>query len=134
MSIPQKLPPCLFAWLALSATAAWSQASQVVVYGIVDAAVEASNQGRGTVGRVIAGGANGNRLGFRGSEDLGGGLSAIFRLEMGFALDDGTQSQGGRAFGREASVGFTSKTLGTLTLGRTPTPYYVSMVSVDATG
>lgn len=80
----------------------------------------------------MSGGALGSRLGFRGVEDLGGGTSAVFRLEQGINLDDGTLGQGGRAFGREASVGLASTTRGTVTAGRPPTPYYVAQSGVDA--
>jgi predicted porin len=59
-----------------------------------------------------------NRLGLRGSEDLGGGLSALFTLESGFNADDGSWGQGGLAFGRQAFVGLASSTWGQLTLGR----------------
>src|SRR5258708_32662296 len=59
----------------------------------------------------------GNRWGFVGQEDLGGGLSAIFRLESGFNVENGTSAQGGREFVRQAYVGLSSP-YGTLTLGR----------------
>lgn len=107
-------------------------ASSVTVYGIADAGVESSTAGNGNNFRVISGGLNGSRIGFRGTEDLGGGLSALFRIEQGFTIDDGQLGQGGRAWGREASVGLRSNTLGTLQLGRLPTPYFIAQSGVDA--
>jgi predicted porin len=56
--------------------------------------------------------------GLRGKEDLGGGLSAVFVLESGFAPAQGSLNQGGRLFGRQAYVGLSSAQWGTLTLGR----------------
>lgn len=56
------------------------------------------------------------RLVFRGSEDMGNGLSAIFLLDKGFNIDDGTETLGG-AF-RETYVGLRSTQWGTVTLGR----------------
>lgn len=117
-------------WLG-SASGALAQSS-VQIYGVADAAIDAANAGTGTLKRVTTGGLTGSRLGFRGSEDLGGDLKAVFKLEMGINFDDGTLGQGSRAFGREASVGLQSRRLGTLTLGRMATPYYVTLPSVDA--
>jgi predicted porin len=76
----------------------------------------------------------GSRWGLRGSEDLGNGIKAVFRLESGFSIDDGNMGQGGRLFGREASVGLSTATLGTISLGRNPTPYYLSTLALDAFG
>ncbi len=67
---------------------------------------------------------NGSRWGLRGAEDLGGGLKAIFTLENGFGINDGTLKQGGREFGRQAFVGLSSNQFGSVTLGR----QYDSMV------
>jgi predicted porin len=61
---------------------------------------------------------HGNRWGLRGSEDLGGGSKAIFLLENGFDLGTGQFNQGGREFGRQAFMGLTSTTMGSLLLGR----------------
>jgi predicted porin len=105
--------------------------TNVSVYGLVDATLEHSNQGLGGVNRVQSGGYNGNRLGFRGTENLGNGLSAIYTLESGFTLDDGVLGQGGRIFGRQAFVGLKGS-MGALTIGRQYSPYYLSMVNQDA--
>lgn len=54
--------------------------------------------------------------GYRGSGRWG--LKAIFRLENGFNVNNGTLGQGGREFGRQAYVGLSSNSIGTFTLGR----------------
>ncbi len=70
--------------------------SKVSIYGVVDAYGQYLD-GRAKVGRVQSGGLNSSRLGFRGVEDLSGGLRAFFTLESGFNLDDDTIGQGGPA-------------------------------------
>jgi predicted porin len=64
------------------------------------------------------GGISGSRWGLRGVEDLGGGLAAVFQLENGFSINNGTLGQGGAEFGRQAWVGLKSNAFGTVTLGR----------------
>ncbi|WP_028356979.1 porin [Brackiella oedipodis] len=59
-----------------------------------------------------------NRWGMMGSEDLGNGTSAIFKLESGFDLGNGRTTNGGRLFGQEAFVGLTGEDWGTFTIGR----------------
>ncbi|MBB3009891.1 porin [Cupriavidus alkaliphilus] len=121
-----------------------AQLSGLTLYGVVDMPVEYVNRmGRGvpTVvdnqlsyqpgGKRIAmpttGGLSGARWGLRGTEDLGGGLSALFVLESGFGLDNGVPIAGGRLFGRQAYVGLQSE-LGRLSLGR----QYTSLFDVLA--
>jgi predicted porin len=74
-------------------------------------------------------GATPSRLGFRGTEDLGGGLSAIFTLESGIMVDTGGMSQS-RLFGRQAFVGL-SGDFGSLTFGRQYTMRYYGMLDAD---
>lgn len=111
------LPSALTALALAASSAAMAQnnTSSVTVYGVVDANVQVLD-GASTLTRVQSGGLNGSRLGFRGSEDLGGGLRAIFTLESGINLDDGSTGQG-TFWGRQAYVGLGSS-LGTLTVGR----------------
>lgn len=71
-----------------------------------------------------------NRLGFRGVEDLGGGLKALMTLESGFFVDTGGQDVPGTLFNRTAAVGLGSK-LGTLMLGRNYTVAYLTTVAYD---
>ena len=87
-----------------------------------------------TLTKIDGGGMSGNRWGIRVSEDLGGGLSAVGNLESGFAIDTGASNQGGRLFGRRATVGL-SGGFGTVTVGRNASPYtdVVYQTSINGT-
>jgi GBP family porin len=100
------------------ATAAHAQSS-VTLYGLIDAGITYTNNQNGHSNwKATSGAVNGSRWGLRGSEDLGGGLKAIFTLENGFNIMNGTNGQGGREFGRQAYVGLSSNQFGAVTLGR----------------
>jgi general bacterial porin, GBP family len=128
--------------LALAVLGAFAGAasaqSSVTLYGRVDAGVQRNEAGInvGTATSPIfrqesatsldGGYANGNRWGLRGSESLGGDLSAVFTLESGFNIDTGGSAQGSaavsnRLFGRQATLGLSSRSLGTLVAGRAGT-------------
>jgi predicted porin len=116
----------MYSAIAASALAAASQAqaqSQVTMYGIIDAGIQYVNHvpvsggGSGTLFQQNSGNLQGSRWGLQGKEDLGGGYSAIFTLENGFAVNTGTTAQNGRLFGRQAFVGLASP-YGSLTFGR----------------
>lgn len=62
-----------------------------------------------------------SRIGFKGREDLGDGLSALFVLENGYSTDTGAASQNGRLFGRDAYVGL-SGSMGEIEMGRQKIP------------
>jgi predicted porin len=112
------------------ANAAMAQSS-VTMYGLADAGLVAESGGAaGNVTKMVGGVAGGSRLGFRGVENLGGGLTAIFVLEMGVTLDAGGSAQGGVLFGRQALIGLSNK-IGTLTLGRQYTPLFLTLSAVD---
>lgn len=92
--------------------------SSVTLYGLIDEGLNyVSNEGGHVAFAQASGNIQGSRWGITGSEDLGGGYQAVFRLENGFALNNGTLGQGGLLFGRQAYVGFAAPG-GTLTLGR----------------
>ncbi|WP_116135669.1 porin [Trinickia diaoshuihuensis] len=100
------------------ATMAHAQSS-VTLYGLIDAGITyTNNQGGAHAWQETSGSVNGSRWGLRGAEDLGGGLKAIFTLENGFSINNGTLRQNGREFGRQAFVGLSSEQFGSLTLGR----------------
>ncbi|WP_287497919.1 porin [Pandoraea sp. CB10b_02] len=93
--------------------------SNVTLYGIVDAGLTYVSNEEGSKNiKLGSGNLQGSRWGLKGVEDLGGGLKAIFVLENGFSLNNGTLGQGGRMFGRQAYVGLSSATAGTVTIGR----------------
>src|SRR5258706_9535485 len=79
-------------------------ASAQQIYGIVDSAVGVINNGKGTTKQVMSGGQSASRFGITGSEDLGDGLKAFFRLESQVNLDDGSFGLGA-FWGRRAHVG-----------------------------
>jgi predicted porin len=113
--------------------AATAQAqSNVTIYGIADVGIVSERGGAaGNVTKVTSGVGSQSRLGFRGTEDLGGGLSAIFQLEAGVKLDDGSlDNTNSQLFNRQAFVGLKSKEAGTLTLGRQYTMYYNALSQV----
>lgn len=117
----QWVKACVAVGIAMSSQMASAQSS-VQVYGIVDLGVEhlsgvANGAAEESQTRVTINNQQASRLGFRGTEDLGGGLKALFNLEAGFAPDTGVSLQGGRLFGRAATVGL-SGDFGTLTIGR----------------
>lgn len=99
--------------------AAFAQSS-VTLYGIVDAGfriTDYARDGASNKTELASGMRNGNRLGFRGAEDLGGGMKAIFAIENGFSPDTGELGQNGRIFGRQAWVALDGN-FGTVSLGR----------------
>jgi predicted porin len=109
---------------ALIAAAPLFAAAQtnVTMYGVVDMAVESADNG-GPDGRhtmVNSGDQSTSRFGFRGTEDLGNGLKALFNIEGGFAADTGVSDSSG-LFQRRAVVGLEGA-FGTVTLGREYSP------------
>lgn len=102
--------------LGAFAGAAHAQSS-VTLYGIVDTGLLVNNNVKGLHQYSLSQGTS-SRWGLKGTEDLGGGLSAIFDLENGFTTGTGALGQGGLLFGRKAFVGLSSTTWGTLTAGR----------------
>ncbi|WP_175955513.1 porin [Burkholderia sp. BCC0405] len=109
----------LLALVALSAFAGAAHAqSSVTLYGIIDEGLLFNNNADGKHLYSMASGVmQGSRFGMRGTEDLGGGLKAIFTLENGFDVNSGKLGQGSLMFGRQAYVGLSSQ-YGTVTLGR----------------
>lgn len=117
----------LFALALLAGVSGAAQAqSNVSIYGIIDGGMVRESGPAGTVTNISSGIASGSRLGFKGKEDLGGGLAAVFQLESGFNIDTGASGQGGVLFGRQAFVGLTGK-FGAFTIGRQYTPYYKTL-------
>src|SRR6185369_1064939 len=129
--------------LALAVLGAFAGAasaqSSVTIYGSLDLAVTKGNGGtapqeggNGTSKAYIEKQSNASRLGFRGNEDLGGGLSAQFQIEHRFTPDNG---QANAVFWQGRSyVQLSSSTLGRVYLGRDYTPAFWPAVKSDPFG
>jgi predicted porin len=118
---------------ALLALAGTAQAqSNVTVYGLLETGLRYSKHQNAAGDNKLElgdGVLNPSRVGFTGSEDLGGGLKANFTLEAGLLLKNGTSNNGAigllnndnagtqRLFGRTASVGLSGE-FGSINLGR----------------
>ncbi len=140
----------VFAMALLGVAGAVSAQSSVTLFGVVDTDVTV---GRGSIANRTQLSNSGNatsRLGFRGIEDLGGGMSASFWLEAALATDDGqggatnsnNQPSGtgaasagrqGLVFARRATVSLASN-WGELRLGRDYTPQYWNLYFADPFG
>jgi predicted porin len=103
--------------LCCTTGAAYAQSS-VTLYGIVDAGFTYNSNVAGNRQYALtSGNGAGDRWGLKGVEQLGGGLAAIFDIESGFSIMNGTTSQGGTPFGRQVYTGLSSG-MGSVTLGR----------------
>jgi len=123
------------AMLSLLPLAAAQAQTSVQIYGIADASVgiedtDAPGEDSRT---VISSGTQGtSRIGFRGTEDLGNGLKALFNIEAGYAIDTGAQDAAG-LFQRRAVVGLQGS-FGTVTIGREYGPIAAVAQSADPLG
>lgn len=115
------------------ATVAHAQSS-VTLYGVLDAGIAyQSNVSGKSLWQMHSGGIDQSRFGLRGSEDLGGGLKAIFTLESGFNLGNGKFANNNGMFNRQAFVGLSSN-YGTVTLGRQYDSVIDYLAPLTATG
>ena len=123
-----------------------AQAQSIEMYGIVDMGFVQESGGptgpipvttpptvrlpAGNINKLTSGAQSGTRLGFKGTEDLGSGMKALFVLETGIAADKGGFNQANTAFARQSFVGLQSD-MGTVTMGRQYTPYFLTMLVGD---
>jgi len=116
--------------LGLAAGAGAHAQTNVTIYGIADAAlVSESGSAAGHQTKITSGAASASRIGFRGTEDLGNGMSAFFTLETGMKLDTGELDAANTIFNRQAFVGIRTNA-GAVALGRQYTPYHLTLTSV----
>ena len=111
--------------------------SAITIYGIVDTGLvyttNANAAGNSVIKMPSLTGEFPSRLGFKGVEDLGGGLQALFVLEGGFGVDTGALGQGGRLFGRQSFIGL-KNAWGQISLGRQVNMTYLSTAKSDVLG
>lgn len=108
--------------------------SSVTIYGNADVGLLLQNNAAPTVAspQLYNGGISPSIWGLRGSEDLGGGLKASFNLESHFAVDTGASTA--PLFRRQANVGLSSASLGTLSLGTMYSPAVLAFAATDPRG
>ena len=141
-----KKSPIACAALAALSCAASAQTSTVTLFGVVDLAARAVKNGDGsTVKSLTSDGLAFSRLGFRGEEDLGGGLKASFWVEAGLNADVGSTgvvapstgtggaAQGAKFFNRRSTVSLAGP-FGEVRLGRDFVPSYLNLSQFDVYG
>lgn len=109
--------------VAACACAAQAQAqaqSSVTLYGVADMAIERVKGATSDI-RAASGQQQGSRWGLRGTEDLIGGLKAVFQIEAGLNMNTGALAQGGLGFGRQAYLGLAGD-FGAVRMGRQYSP------------
>lgn len=93
--------------------------SSVTLYGQIDAGLNFTSNANGHHAfAMVSGDTAETSFGLMGTENLGGGLNAVFTLENGVNVFNGQANEGGRLWGRQAFVGLDSEHAGRLTLGR----------------
>ncbi|WP_114968906.1 porin [Rhodoferax ferrireducens] len=116
----------LIALAVLAASGAAMAQSTVTLYGVADTWFGQTETGVGAAKLkqtvLNTNGMNSSRWGLKGSEDLGGGLKAVFQLESGFNIDTGAQTDSASLFNRQAFVGLAGG-FGSVTAGRQYTAY-----------
>jgi predicted porin len=115
-----------------SMVGAASAQSSVTLFGILDANLSYAKSGSQTLKSMGTDGFNSSRLGFRGTEDLGGGLKAGFWLESAVNPDNGT-SNASRFWHRRSSVSLMGE-FGEVRLGRYLTNNFTAFADFDAFG
>ena len=117
---------------SLASTGAFAQSS-VTISGILDLAIESGkySDAAGNLTRMAPGAGNTNRLGFRGTEDLGNGMAANFNLETQPGPDNGISAAGVQFWNRISTVGLSGKTWGRVDMGRYYTPWFLAHSAFD---
>ena len=121
--------------LALAALGAFASAASaqnsVTLFGIVDVSARQISAGGKSMQQLATDGYNSSRLGFRGTESLGGGMSASFWYEGSIAADTGTSA--GQTWQRRQTVSL-SGGFGEIRAGRDYTPSFWNSTVFDPFG
>ena len=129
----------LIALAVVSTFAAQAAMAEVTIYGAANVSFDMTNNGTTTAG--VAGTSankvtsNVSKLGFKGSEDLGDGLSAIWQIEQQINIDNGSNSAGTATAStfatRDTFAGLSSTSMGTVIAGIHDTPYKMATRGLD---
>jgi predicted porin len=140
----------LVALAVLAASGAAMAQSSVTLFGIVDAALTQASSAVNKKTQITGSGISSSQLGFRGTEDMGGGMAAHFWLEASLGNDNGSgggtntnnQASGstaaaagtqGLTFGRRSTISL-SNAMGEIRLGRDYTPQFWNHTVYDPFG
>lgn len=130
----KKTNPIIAAVMALGLAGAAQAQSSLTIYGSIDQYFNHMTSSSGAKLNTLQDGKDlRSRLGFRGVEDLGGGLSAKFQLEMGIAAVTGATADASRAFDRQSWVGLADSSLGEVRIGRQNTAIFYRGDYIDYT-
>ncbi len=125
--------------------AALADGNSVQLYGLIDLGVTHFSGGAaGNVTQLSSGVQSGSRIGLKGTEDLGGGLKAMFQVETGFCANGNTGAAGSSAYctggpggpgfmGRQAYAGLTGD-FGTVMAGRIYSLSFDDQATIDPFG
>lgn len=122
---------------AAGATASHAQSSEVAVFGLMDLSVGRSEApGAKASSNINSGNMTTSFIGVKGSEDLGGGMNAVFSIESFLRGDTGAAGRfdGDTFWARNAYVGIAHAKLGTVTLGRNTTALFVNTLLFNSFG
>lgn len=104
--------------------------SNVTFYGVMDMGISHDRGGiAGNATRATSGMATQSRWGFRGKEELGGGMAAFFVVEGGIHADTGVPTQNGTLFGRTSIVGLGTR-YGAVSIGLQDTPLFTTLNTI----
>lgn len=119
--------------IAAALTAPAMAFADASVYGLANLSIDMAKDGAATnstsANQLVS---NNSRVGFKSSEDLGGGLSTIVQMEGTVGMDVGTT--GTSLFNRNTFLGLKSNDMGTVLLGRHDTPYKIATRKLDVFG
>ncbi|MBI1174016.1 MAG: porin [Sideroxydans sp.] len=121
---------------AMASSTAYAESGNVNIYGVISMSLDSVDNGNGPTAatqgtRVNKVSSNASRLGFKGSEDIGGGLAALWQIESTINVDGTSTSTFAT---RNSFVGLKSDSMGKLLLGRYDSPYKFSTRKLDAFG
>lgn len=109
---------------------AFADNSNVTLYGQANMSYDMTNNGAIGTNKVSS---NTSRVGLKGSEDLGSGLSAVWQIEQQINIDNSTTNANSFAT-RNSFLGLSSGSMGTFILGRHDTPYKIATRGFDVFG
>lgn len=116
---------------AMSAPA-FADTSNVSVYGLAHLSLDSVKQGTGVNALKVS--SNVSKLGFKGTEDMGDGLTAIWQIEQQINMDNTTQAGGTGTFATRNTFAGLKTPMGTVLLGRHDTPYKLATRKLDVFG